>query len=227
MNILKSALVASSIAMAAAVSVPAVAQVQGKIATINMPAVIIGTNAFGTAYQQIGTTYKLQIDTLQQRNQERQTLLKQLDKNNDGELDEAEQTAAQNTTQAQRIAQIEQEMGQLTNQVDGARVYAVEQIMAQYGASVEQVVQQLQIQLVLTPDVVVYAPPAANITQQVTAALNSKVASVNIVPPQGWQPTRNAVGVYQQINQLLQIVAAQQAQQAQPQQTNPQAPTGR
>lgn len=227
MNILKSALVASSIAMAAAVSVPAVAQVQGKIATINMPAAVIGTTAFGTAYQQIGTTYKLQIDTLQQRNQERQTLLKQLDKNNDGELDEAEQTAAQNSTQAKRIAQIEQEMEQLTNQVEGARVYAVEQIMAQYGASVEQVVQQLQIQLVLTPDVVVYAPPAANITQQVTAALNSKVASVNIVPPQGWQPSRNAVGVYQQINQLLQIVAAQQAQQAQTQQPNPQAPTGR
>src|SRR3546814_17177358 len=123
MNILKSALVASSIAMAAAVSVPAVAQVQGKIATINMPAVIIGTTAFGTAYQQIGTTYKLQIDTLQQRNQERQTLLKQLDKNNDGQLDEAEQTAAQNTPQAKRIGQIEQEMEQLTNQVDGARVY--------------------------------------------------------------------------------------------------------
>ena len=229
MNILKSTLVASSIAMAAVLSVPAAAQVQGKIATVNMPAVVIGTNAFGTAYQQIGTTYKLQIDTLQQRNQERQTLLKQLDKNNDGQLDEAEQTAAQNSTQAQRIAQIEQEMGQLTNQIDGARVYAVEQILAQYGASIEQVVQQLQIQLVLTPDVVVYAPPAANITKQVTAALNAKVAAVNIVPPQGWQPNRNSVAVYQEINQLLQIVAAQQAQQQgaqQPQQTPP-APSGR
>lgn len=228
MNILKSALVVSSIAMATAVSAPAAAQVQGKIATINMPAAVVGTNAFGTAYQQIVTTYKLQIDTLRQREQERQTLLKQLDKNNDGELDEAEQTAAQNSTQAQRIGQIEQEMAQLNNQVDGARVYAVEQILAQYGASVEQVVQQLQIQLVLTPDVVVYAPPAANITQQVTAALNTKVAAVNIVPPQGWQPSRNAVGVFQQINQLLQIVAAQQAQQqAAQQQPNPQAPSGR
>jgi Skp family chaperone for outer membrane proteins len=231
MKLFSTLLAAASISTAVAVAAPATAQVQGNIATVNLPAVVINTNAFGTAYQQIATTYKPQIDTIQARQQESQTLLQQLDTNNDNQLDEAEQQAAQNSSQAQRLQAIEQEVAQLSNQVEAARVYAVEQILAQYRASLEQVVQQQQIQLVLTPDVVVYAPPAANITQQVTAALNTRVPSVAIVPPQGWQPTRNAVGVYQQIQQTLAaaqaIQAQQQAAQAQQQQPATQAPSGR
>nr|WP_241255239.1 OmpH family outer membrane protein [Altererythrobacter sp. BO-6] len=215
--------------MATIAAAPASAQVQGNIATVNAPAAIINTNAFTTAYQQIGTTYKPQIDTIQARQQESQTLLQQLDTNKDNQLDEAEQQAAQNTPQATRLQAIEQEVGQLTNQIEAARVYAIEQILAQYRPSLEQVVQQRQIQLVLSPEAVIYAPQAANITQQVTTALNAKVPSVQIVPPANWQPTRNAVALYQQIQQTLATAQAIQAQQqaAQAQQQNPQAPSGR
>ena len=88
--------------------------------------------------------------------------------------------------------------------------------------------QQLRIQVVLTPDVVVYAPQQANITQQVTTAVNAKVPSVAIVPPQNWRPTRNAVAIYQQIQQTLATVQAIQAQQQQAaQQPNTQVPSGR
>ena len=230
MKLMHSLLAAASLSTAAVVAAPLAAQVQGNIATVNVPGVVINTTAFATAYQQIATTYKPQLDTIEARQQESQTLLQQLDTNNDNQLDEAEQQAAQNTPQAQRLQAIDQEVAQLSNQVESARVYAIQQILAQYGASLEQVVQQQQIQLVLSPEAVAYALPAANISQQVTAALNTRVPSVGIVPPQGWQPSRNAVAVYQQIQQVLAtaqaIQAQQQAAQAQQQGTT-QAPTGR
>ena len=230
MKLLHSLLAAASLSTAAVVAAPLAAQVQGNIATVNVPAVVINTTAFSTAYQQIATTYKPQLDTIQARQQESQTLLQQLDTNNDNQLDEAEQEAAQNTPQAQRLQAIDQEIAALSNQVESARVYAIQQILAQYGASLEQVVQQQQIQLVLAPEAVAYAQPAANISPQVTTALNTRVPSVGIVPPQGWQPSRNAVAVYQQIQQALAtaqaIQAQQQAAQAQQQGTT-QAPSGR
>ncbi len=227
MNILFKSILAAGLATTV-LAAPAAAQVQGKIATVNATGAVINTTAFQTAYQQIGTTYKGQIDGIRQREEERQTLLKQLDKNGDKQIDDAELEAAQNTPQATRIGQIEQEVAQMSNQIEGARVYAIEQILRQYGASVQQVAQQQQIQMVLSPDAVVYAPTAANITQQVVTLLNTKVPSVQIVPPQDWQPSRNAVALFQQIQQTL--VAAAQIQAAQEQagqQQNNQAPTGR
>ena len=227
MKLISSLLAAASLSTAALVAVPAAAQVQGNIATVNAPAVVINSNAFTTAYQQIATTYKPQLDTIQARQQESQTLLQQLDTNKDNQLDEAEQQAAQNSPQATRLQAIEQEVAQLTDQVEAARVYAIEQILAQYRPALEEVVQQLRIQVVLSPEAVVYAPQQANITQQVTTAVNAKVPSVAIVPPQNWRPTRNAVAIYQQIQQTLMAAQAIQAQQQAAQQPNPQAPSGR
>ncbi|WP_394726935.1 OmpH family outer membrane protein [Altererythrobacter sp. GH1-8] len=228
MKLVTKTLAAASLAAMSVAAMPAAAQVDGRMATVNAPLAVINTDALKTAYEQINTTYKTQIDRMQTLNTESQTLLKQLDKNNDGQLDEAEQTAAQNSTQATRLQAIEQEMGPLNNQVEAARLYAVEQIMAQYGASLEQVVTQQNIKMVVSPDAVIYAPPEANITAQVTTALNAKVPSVAIVPPQGWQPRRNSVAMYQQITQAINTIAALQAQQqAAQQQGNNQAPAGR
>jgi len=60
----------------------------------------------------------------------------------------------------------------------------------------------------------------------VTAALNVKVPAVGVVPPAGWQPTREGVQVYQEIQQRL-AIAAQYAQQQQAAQGAPVAPDGR
>lgn len=226
MKLITKILAASSLGAAGLAITPVAAQVQGNMGVVDAASVIASTNAFATASQQVNTTYKPQIDTIQQRGQEQQTLLKQLDKNNDGQLDEAEQKAAQGSSQAQRIQQIEQEVGQLSNQIEMARVYSIQQILQQYPAALQQVVQQLKIQFVLSPNSVVYAPPAANINQQVITALNGKVPSVQIVPPQDWQPTRNAVALYQEIQQLLAVAQARAAQQQAAQQNNP-APSGR
>ena len=231
MKLFASLLAAASISTAAAIAVPASAQVQGNMATVNLPAAVINTNAFVTAYQQIATTYKPQLDTIRAREQEAQTLLQQLDTNSDNQFDEAEQRAAQGSAQQTRLQAIEQEVTQLTDQVEAARVYAVEQILVQYRPALEQVVQQLNVQVILSPESVIYAPPQANITQQVTAALNTRVPSVAIVPPQNWRPSRNVVAVYQQIQQTLAaaqaIQAQQQAAQAAQQQQPAQTPAGR
>ncbi|NVE94410.1 OmpH family outer membrane protein [Altererythrobacter lutimaris] len=229
MKLVTKTLAAVSLAAMAVTAAPAAAQVEGRMATVNAPLAVINTEALKNAYEQINTTYKAQIDQMQALNTESQTLLRQLDTNGDGQLDEAEQNAAQNSSQATRLQAIDQQMAPLNNQVEAARVYAVEQIMAQYGASLEQVVTQQNIKMILSPEAVIYAPPEANITAQVTTALNSKVSNVGIVPPQGWQPRRNSLAMYQQITQAINAIAAIQAQQqaAQQQQGNTAAPSGR
>ncbi len=228
MNTISKILAGASLAAAAMTALPASAQVTGAIGVVGAPGVVASTNAFRTAYQQIGTTYQAQTTQIQQKNQQAQTLLQQLDTNNDGNLDEAEQRAAQNAPQAQQIQTLETEVAQLTNQVEAARVYAIEQILRQYGAAIQDVQQQNNLQVILDRDAVVTAQPAAFIDEKVVAALNTRAPSVQITPPQGWQPSQQAVNMYQQITQILMVAnarrQAEQQGQAQPAQ---QQPTGR
>ncbi|WP_394269411.1 OmpH family outer membrane protein [Qipengyuania sp.] len=231
MNVLTKTFAALALAGTAVAGAPLAAQVSGNIAIVNAPSVIVGTNAFRTAYQQIGTTYQAQATQLQQKSDQRQTLLQQLDKNSDGQLDEAEQRAAQAAPQAAQIRQLETEIDQLGNQIEIARVYAIDQLLQQYGPVVEEVVKQNKVQILLTPEAVVYAPAAATINTKVITALNAKVPSVQIVPPAGYQPPRQAVALYQEIQQsiyaaqaLAQGQARQQGQATQPAQ-QPQQPT--
>ena len=226
MNILTKAFAAASLASAAVIATPAAAQVTGTIGVVDVSRTVVASTAFGTAYQQINTTYASQITQIQQKQQQAQTLLQQLDTNNDGNLDQAEQQAAQSAPQAQQIQTLENEIAQLQNQVDAARVYVIEQILQQYGAALQSVVTADNIQFVLSPDVISYAAPAANIGPKVVAALNTRVPSVQVTPPQGWQPSQQSVGVYQQVQQLLVLAARQQAAQQQAQQPAAQ-PSGR
>ena len=228
MNTISKILAGASLAAAAMTALPASAQVTGAIGVVGAPGVVASTNAFRTAYQQIGTTYQAQTTQIQQKNQQTQTLLQQLDTNNDGNLDEAEQRAAQTAPQAQQIQTLETEVAQLTNQIEAARVYAIEQILRQYGAAIQDVQQQNNLQVILDRDAVVTAQPAAFIDEKVVAALNTRAPNVQITPPQGWQPSQQAVNMYQQITQILMVAnarrQAEQQGQAQPAQ---QQPTGR
>lgn len=225
MKLLSKTFAAASLAGAALVAGPVVAQVNGTIAVVNPPATIAGSSAFSAAYQQINTTYASQITQIQQKQQQAQTLIQQLDTNSDGNLDQAEQQAAQNAPQAQQIQTLEREIGQLQNQVESARVYAIEQILQQYSAALQTVTTADNIQVVLSPEAVTWSAPAANINQKVVAALNTRVPSVQTTPPQNWQPSQQAVGVYQQVQQILMLAASRQ-QAAAPQQ-QPAQPTGR
>jgi Skp family chaperone for outer membrane proteins len=216
-------------AMAALLAVPAQAQVEGRLATVDISRTIIGTTAFQTAYEQVNTTYAQQNETRRTKAQERQTLLQTFDKNGDKQVNDAELAAKQGSADFTKLQTLEQEIQALSNQIDGARVYVIEQIIVQYPAALQEVTTRQQIKLVLDPSSLLFAPPEADITQAVTTALNTKVPTVGVVPPAGWQPSREGAQIYQEIQQRL--VAAQiqqqQAAAAQQQQGNTAAPSGR
>ncbi len=214
--------------LAATAALPAQAQVQGNIATVDISRTIIGTTAFQTAYEQVNTTYAQQNELRRTKAQERQTLLAKFDKNGDKQVDDSEQAALQKSPDFAKLQTLEQEIQGLNNQIDGARVFAVEQIIMQYPAALQEVTTRDRIQLVIDPSSLLFAPPEADITAKVTTALNTKVPAVGVVPPAGWQPSREGVQIYQEIQQRLMAAQfAQQQQQAQAQQGNAAAPVGR
>ena len=227
MKLFKQTLAAASLAGAAMAATPVAAQVSGNIAIANAPATIALSNSLNTAFQQVNTTYAAQITQLQQKNQQREALLKPFDKDNDGQLNQAELQALQAAPQAQQLQTLEQELAGISNQIDAARVYATEQVLQQYSTALQSVVAQNNITMVLSPDVVVWSNQAANINQKVLDAMNAAPGAVQVVPPQGWQPGQQSVGAYQQVQQIRMIAAARQQQAQQQQQQQPAQPSGR
>lgn len=222
-------LVSAGLAAAAMTSAPAAAQVEGKMATVDTSRAIIGTNALRSAYELVTTTYKAQIDQRTAKQQQLSDLLKPFDTNANGRLDDAELPAVQSSSSFGQIQQLEGEVAALTNQVNNARIFAVEQIFAQYGAALEEVANTQQIQLIIPVGSVLYGRAEADVTDQIIASLNTKVPSVGVVPPQNYRPSQQGAGLFQEIQQrLLTAQLIQQRQQQQQQaQGNTEAPAGR
>lgn len=222
---------AAAIAIATAAS-PVSAQVSG-IGVADPAIVVAGSQALGNAYQQITTTYQAQRTQLDQLDQQRMALLKKLDTNNDGQLSEAEQKAAQAATNptGKQLQALEKQITQVQLPINMAAAYAVSQIAAQLAPAVQQVVGQGGVQLIVPSTGVLYAADAANLNQKITAALNTRVPQVSITPPAGWQPDQQLIQLFQDVQQVrlaaAQQMAAQQRQQgaAAPAATTP-APAG-
>lgn len=215
-------------ALIAASAAPAAAQVEGRIATADISRAIIGTSALQTAYNQIGTTYAAQIEQRTTKQQQLTTLLQPFDTNSNGQLDESELAGVQSSPNFQQIQTLEQEVAGLTNQVNAARVFAVEQIFGQYPAALSEVAVQQQIVAVVVPESLQFAGEGADITQLITNALNVKIPSVQIVPPADYRPNQNAAQIFQEIQQtLLRAQLIQQQQAAQQGQQPAAAPSGR
>jgi Skp family chaperone for outer membrane proteins len=227
MSIFTKLLAPAGLALCAVAAMPAQAQVDGRVATVDISRAVLGTTAFQTAYEQVNTTYAQQNELRRTKAQERQTLLATFDTNGDKQVDDAELAAKQNSADMTKLQTLEGEIQALTNQIDAARIYAVEQVIAQYGAALQEVTTQQQIKLVFDPGSLLFAVPEADITQAITTSLNAKVPSVGIVPPQGWQPARESVQLYQEIQQRLLTAQLIQQRQQQQQQGSQQAPAGR
>jgi Skp family chaperone for outer membrane proteins len=228
---MKSLALAGLSASALTAATPAVAQVQGNIGTVDVSRAILGTNALEGAYKSVESTYSSQITQLKSLSEQRQTALKAIDKNGDNEVDDAELKAAEGTQNYTTLETLDGQIAQLTNQIDAGRIYAIEQIYAQYPAALQEVITANQVQMIVTPESILYAPNEADLTGKVVAVLNTKVPQVGIVPSPDWQPTRRGVALFQEIQQTLvtaSLIRRQQAaqQQAQPQ-GNQQAPQGR
>lgn len=215
---MKSRILAMSLAAASALAaLPAAAQVSG-VAVTDPAIAIAGAQARQTGYQQISTTYQAQLTQMEQVQQQRAGLLRQFDTNGDGQLNEQEQTAAQaNTAVIQQIQGLDQQIATIQQPITQARVYVIEQLLMQYSAALQQVTTQNNLQLVLNPNGVVWAADAVDITQRVTAALNQLAPTVSTTVPQGWQPNRQSVALYQEVQDILVSVAVQQAQAQQAQ----------
>jgi Skp family chaperone for outer membrane proteins len=218
---------AAGIALAGITASPAAAQVNG-IATADTAVALAGTTALQTGYQQIATQFESQRQSLEQTQQQRQQLVQQLDTNSDGQLSEEEANAAPEATVTQ-VQQLDQQIAETQAPMQRARLYVISQLAQQYSAAVQQVITERSIQLLISPDALLYAPDTANVTPSITQALNTLVPTVNTAVPEGWQPNQATVNLFQQVQQVLMMAAMQQQQQqqqqpaaqAQPQQSTP------
>ena len=207
------ALLAAPAAMLAAG--PASAQVTG-IATANGIVAIGNSKAFTNAYNQIMTMYKASLDQAEAKQKAKQPLLAQLDKNGDKNVDDNElqqAEAAKNPVLAQ-LDQLDKESAAFQQPAILAEAYAIETIAQKYDAARAKVVADRKISFILSPDAVAYAPPAADVTGAITAALDATVPAVSITPPAGWQPQRGTLQLLQQLQQYQQYQAAVAASNA-------------
>ncbi len=229
MNKLTKSLAIAGLALSATIAAPSAAQVEGKVGTASISRAIQGTTALQTAYGQVNQTYTAQIQTAQTKQGELSELLKPFDTDGNGEINETESAALQAAPNFAQIQTLQREIASINDQVTAARVYAVEQVLVQYPTALQEVATQNQIQMIVDPASLQYAVEGADVTPLVTTALNAKVPTVGIVPPNGWRPGPNTVQIFQEIQRraLLQQIREQQAQQQQAQQNGSQAPSGR
>ena len=225
MKLYAKTIAAVALAGTAAIATPAAAQVSG-IATSSPEVVIVRSQARINAYQQIDQQYATQIQQVRTIRQEMQTLQQSLDTNSDGQVTQAEAQA--NPSVVQQLQQKEQQAAQASQPIVLAQTYAIEQLINDYNNVQQQVVQQKNVQLLLTPEAIQWAPDAINITDDLVAAMNQRMPSVQITPPQGWRPRQESLQTQQTVSQVLLGVAQRQAAQAAQQQQQPAAqPSGR
>jgi Skp family chaperone for outer membrane proteins len=208
--ILKAAAIATAL-----IPVAASAQVAG-IATADQTIAVVKSKALGAAYQQIGTAFASNGDLMRTNMKDLNELRKQLDTNKDNQLDQAEMDAAVKAKSPvmQQIDAKEAYLVQLQEPIVKAQVFAIESILMKYGAAQSQVVAAKKINMILAPDAFLWAPDTIDVTPALTAAIDLVLPVVpSITPPAGWQPSRQAYAMQQQIEQLLR--SQQQANQQQ------------
>lgn len=224
MKIRNTAVVAALLS-AAAIAVPASAQVAG-IATADTSVAIARSKALSTAYQQIATQYTSVAQQMQAKRGEINSINAQLDTNKDKELSQAEVDAAVKA-KSPLLAQIDtkqKEINTLQEPVIKAQLFAVEQIALKYEAAQQAVITAKKINIILSPDAFVWAPDSVDVTPAITAELDRAVPSVPITPPANWRASRQIGALYQQIQQLFSNAAQMQAAQAAAQPGQPAAP---
>ena len=208
-------LCAATLALSALVAVPAAAQVNG-IGVADPAIAVAGSQALQTAYNQIGTTFQAQRTQLEQLQQQRAGLIRQFDTDNDGQLSQEEQTAAQaNTAVIQQVNGLDQQINPIQQPITLARVYVIEQLGQQLSNAVQAVVQANNVQLLLNPSAALYMADPVEMTDEIMAQLNQTVPTVSTAVPQGWQPQQQSVNLFQQVQEILLTVAQQQAAAAQ------------
>lgn len=201
-------------ATAAVAFIPAAASAQvASIATANPVIAIARSKAYAAANQQIATTYKAQLDQLDQKAQQRQTFLAQLDKNHDKQVDDAELKAAKaaKSPALRQLDQTEKEMSDLQRPALAAQLFALEQVLQHYNAAQTKVITDRHLGLLVRPDAVMYEAPTADVTDAITAELDRELPTVSTTPAANWQPSETTIRLEQQINELSQLASQRPA----------------
>jgi Skp family chaperone for outer membrane proteins len=196
MKIMLKAALSAGLALAAigsvAVSAPAFAQAEQKIAFVNPPAVMVNSAAFQAAQTQRQTTYAAQI---QQAETRRAALQAQLTPMVDAFNAARQQPNADQAALQQQAGQIQgmQQQGQAELQqmlapVALSQAYVEEQLQDQLGAAIQAAAAAQGVSLVLNSEVVLHGDAMHNLNEAVLAQLNTLLPSAQIVPPQGWLP---------------------------------------
>jgi Skp family chaperone for outer membrane proteins len=212
-NSIKITVAASAMAIAA-LSVTANAQVSG-VSVADPTIAIAKAKALGAGYQQIQTQYDSYIKQIEAKNVEISNFQKQLDTNKDNQISDAELKTAQDS-KAPALTSIvtkNNEIETLRQPIILAQHYVIENIALQYEAAQQKVITAKKVGIIVSPESIVWAPAAADITPDITAELDKAVPTVAIAPPANWRPTRQSAAIHQQIQQLLLNSARQQAAQ--------------
>ncbi len=209
MNMIFKPVLAAGIAIVA-ISAPASAQVNG-LATSDIGVAVANSQALQSGLQQVNTTYQAQLTQIEQLMQQRQQLLAPLDTNSDGQLSEEEAGAAPETTVTQ-VRTLAQQLAEVQVPVQRARLYVVNQVGQNYAPAVEQVMAAKGIQVMLAPAAIDFGGEALDVTGDIVAAINARLPSVSITPPDDWQATQATADLFQQVMQLFTIYAMQQQQ---------------
>lgn len=188
----KTILAAIAFALPVVATTPAHSQARG-VGVVSVDAAIQQTTAYQTADTQIQSTYAAQIQQAQTRAQALQAELVPLQQaaqaaqqaNNDPNT-----TPPAVTTFAQRRQAAEAELAALNRPVILARQYVREQIGIHFNDSLTAAMAASNVDLVLEPNAVTAMTPGstANVTSAVTTQLNTRVPSVQAIPPAGWNP---------------------------------------
>ena len=184
--------IAAATLVAPVASIPATAQQVQGIGVVNVPAVVVNSQAYQTANTQRQTTYAAQLQQAQTRQQALNAQLQPLVTafNTARQQANANQTSLQQ--QAQQIAQLRQngqaELQQILGPVAMSQAYVEEQITDQLQAGIEAAAKARNVTMVVSPDSILYADNAYNMNEAVLAQLNRLLPNAQIVPPNGWLP---------------------------------------
>lgn len=199
------AAVAAPTAMVAAA--PAHAQVNG-IATADPVAAMYRTKAWTTASAQIRTTFAQQYTQIDAKATERQKVLGQMDKNGDKQVDDAEM--AGNPALKAQVEKIDADMNQLSLPIILAQGFAIDRILERYQEAQQSVVNAKKIGIILSPQAMIYANDAADVSGAITTELDRIVPTVSIAAVPQRRPSEEAMTILQQFLRIDQILAQRQ-----------------
>jgi Skp family chaperone for outer membrane proteins len=214
--LLKAAMLAALSTLAVSASSEVVfAQSKLGVATANLRVSTARSNAYRLAVDQMKVTYKPQIDAREARQQVLQTELQALAAAYETEAKKPGATEKSVTPSAQafqkRQAEAQQEISQLSQQIDLALAYVDDQINLKIDDAVKKAMEKKKVDILVNPEAVIARAGGVDISSAVTDEINVLVPNVQIVPPAGYQPGQL---VAQQ--QQAQAAAAQPAPTAAP-----------